>query len=101
MIIGNVVLEELQRILIEKFNMPDSQVDAILQFLNSFELVKYSDEKSPIELRDKDDEKVLSLAIKSKSDVLVTGDKDLLDVMENLSIKILTPREFFELVKQK
>jgi putative PIN family toxin of toxin-antitoxin system len=100
LIIGNVVLEELQRILIDKFNMPDKQVNTILQFLNAFEICKYSDEKSPIKLRDKDDEKILSLAIKSKSDVLVTGDKDLLDVRENVSIKILTPREFFEFVKQ-
>jgi uncharacterized protein len=101
LIIGNVVLEELQRILIEKFNMPDIQVDAILQFLNSFELVKYSDEKTPIEVRDKDDEKVLALALKSKSDVLVTGDKDLLDVREKESLKTLTPRDFFELARQR
>ena len=99
LVIGDVVLEELQRILLEKFGMPISQVKDILNYLNTFEKYHYSGEKSPLDLRDKDDEKVLAVAIKSKCDVLVTGDKDLLDIRENVPQKILNPREFFELIK--
>lgn len=51
-------------------------------------------------IRDKDDEKILSLAIKSNSDVLITGDKDILEARESLSFKILTPREFLLLIKK-
>ena len=99
LLIGDVILEEFQRILLERFSMPGSQVIDILNYLDTFKKCKYSGEKSPLELRDKDDEKVLVLAIKSNSDVLVTGDKDLLDIRENVNQKILNPREFLQLIK--
>ena len=97
--IGDIILEEFQRILLKKFSMPRSQVRDILNYLDTFEKCKYSGEESPLELIDKDDEKVLALAIKSNSDVLVTGDKDLLDIRENVNQKILNPREFLQLIK--
>jgi len=99
LILGDFVLDEFQRIMSEKFKMPDEQVKNIISFFESFKTYKYSNEAAPIELRDKNDEKVLALAIKSNSDIFVTGDKDLLDVREQLSIKILNPREFLELIK--
>lgn len=99
LILSNVVLDELDRILTIKLNMPTEQVKDIIEYLNSFKIYNYSNEKSPIELRDKDDEKILASAIESKSDILVTGDKDLLDVRDKVKIKILNPREFLELVK--
>lgn len=97
--IGDIVLEELQSILLDKFKMPDDQVGSIIDFLKSFEIFQYSGEASPIKLRDKDDEKVLAVAIKSNADVLITGDKDLLDVREDVEIKILNPKEFLILIK--
>lgn len=99
LVIGDIILEEFQRILLKKFSMPRSQVRDILNYLDTFEKCKYSGEESPLELIDKDDEKVLALAIKSNSDVLVTGDKDLLDIRENVNQKILNPREFLKLIK--
>jgi putative PIN family toxin of toxin-antitoxin system len=101
LIISDVVLAELDRVLSVKLNMPSEQIEEIVDYLHSFEMHKYTGEKSPIELRDKDDEKVLAIALKSKSDVLVTGDKDLLDVRDNIEIKILDPREFLQLVKSR
>ena len=99
LILSNVVLDELDKILRIKLNMPAEQVKDIFEYLNSFKIYNYTNEKSPIELRDKDDEKILVSAIKSKSDILVTGDKDLLNVRDKVEIKILSPREFLELVK--
>lgn len=99
LVISDIVLEELDRILSIKLNMPSEHVKEIIDYLNSFEIFKYSGEESPFELRDKDDEKVLASAIKSKSDILITSDKDLLDVRDKLEIKILNPREFLEQVK--
>jgi putative PIN family toxin of toxin-antitoxin system len=99
LIIGDLVLIELKRILHTKLKMPLTQVNNILNYLKSFEQINYSGEKSTFEIRDKDDENILVLALKSNSDVLITGDKDFLDVRKTLSIKVLNPREFLKLVK--
>ncbi len=99
LILADVVLTELKRILLKKIKMPLDKVNNILSYLRAFENFNYSNEVSSFTLRDKDDEKVLVVALKSNSDVLVTGDKDFLDVRENLSIKVLNPKEFLELIK--
>ncbi len=99
LIIGDLVLNELKQILHIKLKMPLARVNNILNYLNSFEQIKYSGEESPFEIRDKDDENILALALKSNSEVLITGDKDFLDVRKSLSIKVLNPREFLQFVK--
>jgi putative PIN family toxin of toxin-antitoxin system len=101
LVLGETVLSEFERILLKKFKLPQNEVSEILDFLRSFEVCPYSEERSPIELSDKDDEKVLANAIKSNSEILVTGDKDLLEIKENLKIRILSPRDFLVLTKSK
>ena len=101
LVIGDIVINEFKRILLKKFKIQQNEVDEILDFLKSFEKCPYSGEKSPIQLADKDDEKVLDNAIKSKSEILITGDKDLLDIKQNLTIKLLSPRDFLQLIRSK
>lgn len=45
---------------------------------------------------DADDEKFLSCALAANVDVLVSGDKHLLDLKQYQSVRILTAREFYE-----
>ncbi len=45
---------------------------------------------------DADDEKFLSCALAANVDVVVSGDKHLLDLKKYCSIRILTAREFYE-----
>ena len=57
---------------------------------------------SPIPVRDEDDQWVLASALAAKADVLVTGDKDLLDVAHEVSgLTITDPRGFWNLVKKR
>jgi uncharacterized protein len=98
---GETVISEFKRILLKKFKVKQNEVDEILDYLKSFETCPYSGEKSPIELADKDDEKILVNALKSKSEILISGDKDLLEIKENLAIKILSPRDFLKLIRSK
>jgi predicted nucleic acid-binding protein len=45
---------------------------------------------------------VLALALAAKADVLITGDKDLLDVAEQVSdLTITDPRGFWNLAKKR
>jgi predicted nucleic acid-binding protein len=48
--------------------------------------------------RDRDDDKVLAAAIAGKADLIVTGDEDLLVLGQHHGIRILSPRQFVELL---
>jgi putative PIN family toxin of toxin-antitoxin system len=48
--------------------------------------------------RDSDDDKYLSCAIAANADYIITGDKDLLVLKEYNGIKIITAKEYLEIV---
>src|SRR3954468_5680474 len=48
--------------------------------------------------RDIKDDKFLACGVEGGADYIITGDRDLLDVIEYTDIKIITPREFIELI---
>ena len=48
--------------------------------------------------RDEDDDVVLATALAGKADVIVTGDEDLLVLKKFRGIKILSPRQFLEIL---
>ncbi len=51
--------------------------------------------------RDKEDEVVLATALAGKADIIVTGDDDLLVLKKFHGTRILSPREFLELLAQQ
>jgi putative PIN family toxin of toxin-antitoxin system len=54
----------------------------------------------PLALRDASDLLVLAAAVSGGADVLVTGDRDLLDIVAAAPIPILTPRGFWDLLRR-
>jgi predicted nucleic acid-binding protein len=52
-----------------------------------------------VELQDKDDLPILGAAIAAGAEVLVTGDKELLDLGPIENLEILSPRQFWEKLK--
>ena len=99
LILCTYVLTELEDVLSRKIDLPNKQITSILQYLRTFDVVANHTTPTKIELRDKNDIPVISAALNSHSDILVTGDKDLLEVSEKYGIKIVTPRTFFQLIK--
>ncbi|WP_421891722.1 putative toxin-antitoxin system toxin component, PIN family [Marinoscillum sp.] len=99
LIISEFVLQELSEKLRTKLKLPQGDIRDIELFLRTFTVINPS-EKSTYHLRDPDDEWVLAAALEAKSDVLITGDKDLLDENDSITeLEILTPRGFWELLK--
>jgi putative PIN family toxin of toxin-antitoxin system len=47
-------------------------------------------------LRDVDDEWIVASAVAGKADVLVTGDRDVLETTVRLPIRVCSPRQFWE-----
>ncbi len=101
-IIADVVMNELKRVLKHKIHLPGEQIQEILAFLESQTVQPKPISPFPIPVRDEDDQWVLASALAAKADVLVTGDKDLLDVAEEVrNLTITDPRGFWNLAKKR
>ena len=102
LITADVVLNELKRVLKHKIQLPGEQIQEILTFLESQTVQPKPISPSSIPVRDEDDQWVLASALVAKADVFVTGDKDLLDVANEVSgLTITDPRGFWNLVKKR
>ncbi len=51
--------------------------------------------------RDKNDDIILSLAETVKAQFLISGDNDLLEIKKYKNTRIITPREFWEILRRK
>jgi putative PIN family toxin of toxin-antitoxin system len=101
LIIGEFVLIELRRVLVSKLKVPESIALDTENLLRQNSIEPVPDTKSKIKVRDEDDRWVLQSAINSDADILITGDKDLLVISDQIEKpKILTPRQFWELVSK-
>lgn len=102
LVVSDTVIEELTRTLIEKIRLPESAVHEITTFLRaSATLAEVASlpAPAPVAVRDPDDAVILAEALASSAEVLVTGDKDLLEAGEAPGIRILEPRGFWQLVR--
>ncbi|HET6527254.1 MAG TPA: putative toxin-antitoxin system toxin component, PIN family [Balneolaceae bacterium] len=97
---GEFVLTELHRVLSEKLKVSQEIITDAEQLLRRYHIEPVPEKPSEIQVRDEDDRWVLESALRAKAEVLITGDKDLLEISENVSeLKILTPRGFWELIE--
>ena len=99
-VLSEELLEEILKNLLQKIKLPSGVVDAIGELLR-----EHSNMVNPISIapgvcRDPGDPKVLSLAVASKADYIVTGDKDLLVLKKFEGIPILNPRSFSNILHE-
>ena len=100
LITGEFVLDELERVLISKLKVPQSHVDETIQFLRKQRIEPIPNQPYSFRFRNVTDLWVLESAIRAKADVLITGDKDFLELTKNISvIKIISPRGFWGILK--
>ena len=99
LVIGNVILAQLRRVLSTKFKVPPDRLDAIDAVFAPFPLIPKPDQPATTAIRDPADRWVVATAVAGNADVLVTGDRDLLDVHEQLPLRTVDPRAFWELLR--
>lgn len=100
LVIGEVVIKEVERVLHRKLKLPPDLSEEVLAFLENQTVQPKPKTVPSISIRDEDDRWILASALAAKSDVLVTGDRDSLDVANQVSDLIITdPRGFWNLVK--
>ena len=99
-VLGEVVLEEFSRVLVNKLRAPALWVDDLVGTLRTqFTVVPKPSAVSSFEIRDPDDWWILGSAIAARVDLLVTGDGDLLSFEGPLPLRILSPREAWEFLR--
>ena len=83
-----------------KFNLSDNEIKAIIgdEILPFFTAAEIKEEASGI-CRDPHDDIFLAAACSAQASLLVTGDKDLLELKNFQSVKIVTAREYLDMMK--
>jgi putative PIN family toxin of toxin-antitoxin system len=99
LITGEPVLREIQRVLIKKLKFPESQTREIIRFLRDHAEVTNPKKAASWPETDADDRWIVAAALEGKAEILVTGDKDLLEAKKQTDIRVVSPRSFWELLK--
>lgn len=97
LLICEPVLQELKRILTEKFHLPAPLVREYITLLKTESqlVTTQSIINIKIKINDPDDIRILEFAIPAKPDVFVTGDKELLKLAKINDVPIISPRQFW------
>ena len=89
--------DELETALKRKYKLGPGTHAALAAFVELCEFVVPATLPKPV-CRDSDDDMVLATALAAKANFIVTGDDDLLVLKEFQGIRILSPRQFVEIL---
>lgn len=96
LIVSPLLLDELERVLRKKFNLPRVLASEILKFLKQETLLYEAGSLPALKIKDRGDLILLSSALMGKADIFVTGDKELIELRKVKSLQVLSPRAFWE-----
>lgn len=100
-IISDTLLDELEEKLCGKFRVSPEDASIIRARLTATALVVTPKETLDIIADDPDDNRVLECAVSGKADVVVSGDRHLLDLGSYQGIPILRVRQFMERMENR
>jgi putative PIN family toxin of toxin-antitoxin system len=95
-ILSDFILTEVRRAFAQKLKMPKHSIGKIESYLREVCVLSSFDKITENICRDKDDNNIIALAVSAKADFIITGDKDLLVLKKYQFIRIVSPREFWE-----
>ena len=102
LVTGEVVIEELRRVLSRKFGVPADTVREIESLLRGYHVEPKPRHLPDLELSERNDLLVVGSAIRAKAEIVITGDREMLDLKEPpQGLRIVSPREFWNLVASK
>jgi len=100
-VLSESILQETSNHLNDKIKLPVAHCEAIISYLRANCSVSAVDDVKASACRDKNDLHVLGLAQHASADYIITGDKDLLDLSKYGNTRIVTPREFWKVAREK
>ena len=100
LVMGEVLLEELDRVLETKLRVPPARRAAVRAALATTRVVPRPEAPHPMPLADEDDRWVVATAVAGNAEVLVTGDQGLLAAADRAPLPVLPPRALWERWRQ-
>jgi len=101
LVISDPLLVELNRVLRNKLGIPTELAKEVADQLRRDGLPSRPGALPEAPIQDRKDLAVLSCALEGHSDLLVTGDKELLDLGRVETLEIVSPRAFWERVRRR
>ncbi len=96
------VLSELEDVLVRKMGATEPLAKEISTFLQMYHVEPEPERPLPVPENDPDDQWIPASAVSADADVFITGDKGRLDLRIELHRPVIvTPREFWELVRKE
>ncbi len=96
LVVCDHLLGELRRVLKDKFGASPDLIADVVWLLRQDTVAAESTPLHDLPLSDPADIAMVSSALNGAADVLVTGDKEILDLRRVGSLEILTPRQFWD-----
>lgn len=91
------IVNELKKVLRNNFHFSGKLISEIIQFIEKFFTMGETADTIPAICRDPEDDQILADALENSIDILITGDKDLLDLKNYRGVRIIRPSEYWNL----
>lgn len=96
LILSETVIEELQRVLNDKFRLPEEIINEYIWLLRQDTRIVEEDTIPHLDFEDRSDVPILGAALKAEADVFITGDKAIQLLSKIGDTTIHSPRSFWE-----
>jgi putative PIN family toxin of toxin-antitoxin system len=101
LVASNPLVLELKNILHSKIGLPQEIISDFVELLTQDAVLSENTDLETIDINDKDDIPILSIALNGNAELFVTGDKELLELRKIQSMRIISPRKFWETLKNQ
>lgn len=99
-VVCEVILAEVERALVRKIRAPRAVAREAVRYLRDEAEVVYPVQINPRACRDESDLPILGAAVAGGCAFIITGDQDLQSVSMYENVQIVSPRTFWEKMKQ-
>jgi uncharacterized protein len=96
LVVSDPLFGEVRRILKDKFGASPDLISDVIWLLRQDTIDAEAEPLRDLPLSDRADVAIVSCAINGAADVLITGDKEILEMGRVGSLEILTPRQFWD-----
>jgi putative PIN family toxin of toxin-antitoxin system len=99
LVLSTPLLAELKNTLHTKIGIPQEIISDFIDLLTQDSTLSDNAELRDIDINDRDDILILSAALYGNAELFVTGDKELLELGKVKTMRIVSPRQFWEKLK--